>query len=133
MKVTEKTEPEIDNFGKDLQRLFQANIRPDYDPALWTNDCGQIFNVEVDSAIWECNANILPQMLVSNEIIESTISEKIKELQDEQNKQSATKIEPKLDAYLCKENDKTFSDDANISHKQHLSPCKKYKMYAKNI
>ena len=72
-------------------------------------------------------------MLVSNEIIESTISEKIKELQDEQNKQSATKIEPKLDAYLCEDNDKTFSGDANISHKQHLSPCKKYTMYAKNI
>ena len=64
-------------------------------------------------------------MLVSNEIIESAISEKIKKLQDEQNKQSATKIEPKLDAYLREENDKIFSDDANISCKQHLIPMQK--------
>ena len=71
----------------------------------------QIFNAEADAAIQECNANILPQMLASNEITESTISEKIKELQDEQNKQSAAKIEQKLDVYLRNENDKTFLDD----------------------
>ena len=44
-------------------------------------------------------------MLASDEIIESTISEKIKELQVEQNKQFAAKIEPKLDPYLCNGND----------------------------
>ena len=71
----------------------------------------QTFNAEADAAIQECNANILPQMLASNEITESTISEKIKELQDEQNKQSAAKIEQKLDVYLRNENDKTFLDD----------------------
>ena len=71
----------------------------------------QIFNAEADAAIQECNANILPQMLASNEITESTISEKIKEMQDEQNKQSAAKIEQKLDVYLRNENDKTFLDD----------------------
>ena len=52
----------------------------------------QIFNAEVDAVIRECNANILPQMLVRNKIIESTISEKTEELQDEQNKQSTAKI-----------------------------------------
>ena len=77
----------------------------------------QIFNAEADAAIRECNANIVPQMLASNEIIESTISEKIKELQDKQHKQSAAKIKPKLDAYLGDENDKTFFDDKNISCK----------------
>ena len=47
-------------------------------------------------------------MLASDEIIKSTISEKIKELQVEQNKQFATKIEPKLDPYLRNGNDKTL-------------------------
>ena len=56
-------------------------------------------------------------MLVSDEIIESTISEKIKELQDKQHKQFAAKIEPKLDAYLRDENDETFFDDENVSRK----------------
>ena len=75
-------------------------------------------------------------MLVRNKIIEMTISEKIKELQDEQNKQSTAKIEPKLDAYLRDENDKTFFDDENVSRnvsrKRHPSPSKKYyTMYAK--
>ena len=65
-------------------------------------------------------------MLVSDEIIESTISEKIKELQDKQHKQFAAKIEPKLDAYLRDENDETFFDDENVSRKRHLSPSKKY-------
>ena len=32
-KVAEKVEPEKDNFGEDLQKLFQANIRSDYEPA----------------------------------------------------------------------------------------------------
>ena len=54
----------------------------------------QIFNAEVDTAIRECNANILPQMFASDEIIESAISEKIKKLQNEHNKHS-------LDAHLC--------------------------------
>ena len=34
----------------------------------------QIFNAKVDAVIQECNATILPQMLASNIIIESTIS-----------------------------------------------------------
>ena len=92
----------------------------------------QIFNAEMDAATRECNANILPQMLASNGIIESTISPKIKEQQDEQNKQSAVKIELKLDANFRDENDETFFDDENVSRKQHLSPCKKYyTMHAK--
>ena len=79
-------------------------------------------------------------MLVRNKITEMTISEKIKELQDEQNKQSTAKIEPKLDAYLRDKNDKTFFDDENVSRnvsrnvscKRHPSPSKKYyTMYAK--
>ena len=128
-KVAEKIEPEIDCFGEDLQKLFQANIRSDYELAFnnvigindWANkikvdqemrepkldtEAQQFFNAEVDAVIQERNANILPQMLASNKTIESTISEKIKELQDEQNKQSAAKIEPKLDAYLSDENHK---------------------------
>ena len=60
--------------------------------------------------IRESNANILPQMLASNEIIESKISEKIKELQDEQNKQLATKIETKLVACLGDKNDEQLDD-----------------------
>ena len=69
---------------------------------------------------------------MSNKIIESTILAKIKELQDEQNKQSAAKIQPKLDAYLLDENDKIFFDDENVSRKRHPSPSKKYyRMYAK--
>ena len=91
----------------------------------------QNFNAEMDAATRECNANILPQMLGSSGITESTISPKIKELQDEQNKQSAAKIELKLDANFRDENDETFFDDENVSRKQHLSPCKKYTMYAK--
>ena len=91
-----------------------------------------IFNAEAEAVIPECNANIFPQMLASNKIIELTISEKIKELQDEQNKQSAPKIEPKLDAYLCDENYKTFFDEENVFRKWHLSLSKKYSMmYAK--
>ena len=68
-------------------------------------------------------------------------SEKIKEMQNEQNKQWAAKIEPKLDAYLSNENeqvdDETFFDDkylehSNNSRKRHSSPRKKYyTMYAK--
>ena len=76
-----------------------------------------IFNAEAEAVIPECNANIFPQMLARNKIIELTISEKIKELQDEQNKQSAPKIEPKLDACLCDENYKTFFDDENVFRK----------------
>ena len=92
----------------------------------------QNFNAEMDAATRECNANILPQMLGSSGITESTISPKIKELQDEQNKQSAVKIELKLDANFLDENDETFFDDENVSRTQHLSPCKKYyTMYAK--
>ena len=34
VKVAEKIEPEKDNFGEDLQKLFQANICSDYEPAL---------------------------------------------------------------------------------------------------
>ena len=89
----------------------------------------QIFNAEMDAATRECNANILPQMLASSGITESTISPKIKELQDEQNKQSAVKIELKLDTNFRDENDETFFDDENVSRKQHLS--KYYTMYAK--
>ena len=47
-------------------------------------------------------------------------SEKIKEMQNEQNKQWAAKIEPKLDAYLSNENeqvdDETFFDDKYLEH-----------------
>ena len=32
-KVAEKIEPEIDNFVDNLQKLFQANIHSDYEPA----------------------------------------------------------------------------------------------------
>ena len=32
-KVAEKIEPEIDKIGEDLQKLFQANICSDYEPA----------------------------------------------------------------------------------------------------
>ena len=59
-------------------------------------------------AIRERNANILPQILASDKIIESMISEKIKELQHKQNKHFAAKVEPKLDAYLRNENDKAL-------------------------
>ena len=31
-KVAEKIEPEVDDFGVDLQKLFEANIRSDYEP-----------------------------------------------------------------------------------------------------
>ena len=33
MKVAEKIEPEIDHFGEGFQKLIQANIRSDYEPA----------------------------------------------------------------------------------------------------
>ena len=73
-------------------------------------------------------------MLASNKIIEPKILEKIKELQDKQNKQFAAKIEPKLDAYLRDENDETFFDGENVSREQHPSPSKKYyTMYAKKM
>ena len=94
----------------------------------------QIFrNAEADAAIQECNANILLQMFTSNEIIESTISEKIKELEHKQNKQSTAKIEPKLDVNLRNENDKTFFDDGNVSRKQHPSRSKRYYTIIKRI
>ena len=38
----------------------------------------EIFNAEADAAIRECNANVLPQMLASDKILESAISEKLK-------------------------------------------------------
>ena len=41
----------------------------------------QIFNAEADATIREINANVFPQMLASNKIIESTNSKKIEELQ----------------------------------------------------
>ena len=63
-------------------------------------------------------------MLASDEILESTTSEKIKELQDEQNRKFPAKIELKLDAYLRDENDKTFFDDENVSRKQHHHQAK---------
>ena len=31
-KVAENIEPEKDNFGEDLQKLFQANTHSDYEP-----------------------------------------------------------------------------------------------------
>ena len=74
-------------------------------------EASQIFNAEADAVIQESNANILSQMLASNKIIESTISEKIKELQAKQNKQLATKIEPKLRAYLRNENDEQVDNE----------------------
>ena len=84
----------------------------------------QIFDTEAGAAIRESNTTILPQMLASDEILESTTSEKIKELQDEQNRQFPAKIELKLDAYLRDENDKTFFDDENVSRKQHHHQAK---------
>ena len=57
---------------------------------------------------------IFSQMLTSNKIIESIISETIKELQDEQNKQLTAKTEPTLDAYLRTENDEQISGDDEI-------------------
>ena len=129
-KVAEKIEPEKDDFGEDLQKPIQANIHSDYEPAFnnvigindWAKikenqemrqskldrEAQQVFDAEADLAIWESNPNDLPQMLASDEILKSTISEKIKELQVEQNKQFATKIEPKLDPYLRNGNDKTL-------------------------
>ena len=44
----------------------------------------QNFNAKADAVNREINPNIHPQIFASNEIIESRISEKIKELQDEQ-------------------------------------------------
>ena len=61
--------------------------------------------------IQESNANILSQILASNKIIESTISEKIKELQAKHNKQFTTKTEPKLRAYLRNENDEQVDNE----------------------
>lgn len=84
----------------------------------------QIFNAEVDAAIRESIANILWQLLTSNEVIESAISEKIKELQNEQNRLSTAKVEPKIDHYLHNEN----YDDENVSGKQHLPPSKGHYM-----
>ena len=130
-KVAEKIKPEKGNFGDDLQKLFQANIAPGYEPAFnnviginnWANkikedqemtelkldrEAQQIFNAEADVAIRESNANILLQMLASDKNIESTISEKIKELQHKQNKHFAAKIESKLDASLRDEDDKAL-------------------------
>ena len=52
----------------------------------------------------ENNANILPQMLVDNEIRDLLILEKIIAQQEEQNKQLAAQIEPKLDVYLRNDN-----------------------------
>ena len=83
----------------DLQELFQANICSDYKPVfnniIGVNDweieenhemrepkldreAQQIFNGEADAAIQESNANVLPQMLASSKVVESTISEKLK-------------------------------------------------------
>ena len=84
----------------------------------------QIFDTEAGAAIRESNTTIPPQMLASDEILESTTSEKIKELQDEQNRKFPAKIELKLDAYLRDENDKTFFDDENVSRKQHHHQAK---------
>ena len=52
----------------------------------------------------ENNANILLQMLVDNEIRDLLILEKIIAQQEEQNKQLAAQIEPKLDVYLRNDN-----------------------------
>ena len=95
-------------------------------------DVQQNFNAKADAVNREINPNILPQMFASNEIIESTISEKIVETARWTKNYFAVKIEPKLDAYFRIENDETFFDDLNVSHKQHPSPSKKYyTMYAK--
>ena len=50
--------------------------------------------------IRENNPNILLQMLANNEIRDWLILEKVIEQQEDQNKQLATKIKPRLDVYL---------------------------------
>ena len=153
-KVAEKIAPEIDKFGEDLQKLFQENICSDYKPAFnnvigindWENKIKEDqemrepklekhskFSMQTRMLRFENAMQIfsLKCSLATNSRIDNL--EKNKELQDEQNKQSAAKIEPKLDAYLRDENDKTFFDDENVSRTQHPSPSKKYyTMYAKN-
>ena len=57
--------------------------RNEREPKLDT-EAQQNFNAKADAVNREINPNILPQIFASNEIIESRISEKIKELQDEQ-------------------------------------------------
>lgn len=54
--------------------------------------------------VWENNANILSQMLANNEINDSLILEKAILQQEEQNKQLASQIDPKLDVYLRNDN-----------------------------
>ena len=63
--------------------------------------------------IRESKATILPQMLANNKIRDLLILEKIIEQEEDQNRQVAAIIEPKLDVYL---RDKDDDVDTNCSH-----------------
>ena len=69
----------------------------------------QNFNAAVDAMIQESNGNILPQMFANNKIRDSLILEKFIEQQEDQNKQLAAKIKPKLDFYLLGNDDEQIS------------------------
>ena len=57
----------------------------------------QNFNTVADVIFRENKATILPQMLANNKIRDLLILEKIIEHEEDQNRQLAAKIEPKLD------------------------------------
>ena len=69
----------------------------------------QNFNAAVDAMIQESNGNILPQMFANNKIRDSLILEKFIEQREDQNKQLAAKIKPKLDFYLLGNDDEQIS------------------------
>ena len=73
----------------------------------------QNFNAVADVMIRESKATILPQMLANNKIRDMLILENIIEQEEDQNRQLAAKIEPKLDVYL---RDKDDDLDTNCSH-----------------
>ena len=73
----------------------------------------QNFNAVADVMIRESKATILPQILANSKIRDLLILEKIIEQEEDQNRQLAAKIEPKLDVYL---RDKDDDLDTNCSH-----------------
>ena len=70
--------------------------------------------------IRENNPNILLQMLANNEITDWLILEKVIEQQEDQNKQLATKIKPRLDVYLHGD------DNSNSNNEQIFGPEELY-------
>ena len=70
--------------------------------------------------IRENNPNILLQMLANNEIRDWLILEKVIEQQEDQNKQLATKIKPRLDVYLHGD------DNSNSNNEQIFGPEELY-------